>query len=124
MLPLRANDARMYELFHDLEMRLPYPKRQVRRVEFIDRTSSYSEKSFKVTGLSVKEAIQLAKAWGQKSIIIEGLGLLDIKTLTYHPILKKYEGEAAYHRPMFSIVEGEPMVAFDFDFKRKLRYAS
>jgi hypothetical protein len=121
ILPLRADNARMYQLLHDLSKVVVYPNRQIRLGQFVDRKTGYAEKSFRVAGIPLSEVIRLARIYGQESVVIEELGLLNANTLTYHPILEKYTGEEAYQREAFVLLEGMPAVSFKIDFKTTKR---
>jgi hypothetical protein len=118
-LPLRMNNARMYQLLHDLRRLVPFDK--IQAGQFFDIPSGYTEHCYRASGIRLEDAIQLARFYGQESIVVEGLGLLNVNTLQYNPIKRKWVGAAALKRPMYTVLEGRAAVSFEFDTTKQLR---
>jgi hypothetical protein len=121
ILPLRADNARMYQLLHDAERFVLYPDRQIKMTQMVDRKTYYSERGVRISGITLPDAIQLARMYGQESIVVEEIGLINVNTLTYNPIVGKHFGEDAYNQNIFVLVEGMPAVSFEIDFETTKR---
>ena len=119
-LPMRANNARMYQLEHDLEVA---GAKHVRSARFVDTSNGYTENSF-VADLPLSEAIRLGQAYQQESILVDGMGILNLHTFKVNPITAKHTGKSAERRTAFSVIfDGhEPkFVAYDIDFAKSRR---
>lgn len=119
-IPMRANTARMYQLYHDLQT---VGARNIRKAKFIDKTTGYSENSFHAD-LPLEQAIRLGKIWGQQSILVEGLGVLNLKNMRVNRITDTARGRAAEKRAAFSIIFGDRtprLVSYGIDFKHSKR---
>lgn len=112
-MSLRQNNALMYELLE--ELRRVVPDKNIRLCQFFDRSSGYHEKSFRITGINIKDAIRLGKSYGQESIFIENKGLLHLSTMMLEPITKKHIGEGAYRSKAFNLIEGMKAISHDID---------
>jgi len=110
----RENNALMYELLE--ELRRVVPDKNIRLCQFFDRTTGYHEKSYRVKGLNINDAIRLGRSYDQESIFIEGKGLLHLDTMILNPVTRKHVGEGAYRRSSFNLIEGMKAIAYDIDY--------
>jgi len=114
---LRQNNALMYELLE--ELRRMVPDKNIRLCQFFDRKTGYAEKSYRVIGIDLKDAVRLAKEYGQESIFIENKGLLHVSTMTLNPVTHKHIGEGAWRSSSFNLIEGMKAVSHEIDYTKE-----
>jgi hypothetical protein len=120
LLPLRQNNALMYELLE--ELRRIVPDKNIRLAQWFSRANGYrngyQEKLYRISGINIKDAVRLAHEYEQDNIYIEGKGALNVNSMTLNPIVREHIGEAAYRRPTFILIEGMKALSAEIDFDR------
>jgi hypothetical protein len=89
---------------------------------FRDKKTGYTERGFKVR-MSLRDAVSLGRRYGQQSIYVDGKGVLDLKTLSYHPQVGKTTGKKALQKDVYTLVPADPQqsVSYDVDFATEQR---
>jgi len=111
------NKERMEMLLEDIQRVVPSSR--VRFTMFTDKSSGYTERGFAVIDLPLDSAIRLGRKYGQESILVSNLGLLNLKSLSINPVKKILYGEDALARTAFTKYAGGGAVSYDLDFSMR-----